>query len=416
MATIYWLGGATAVAQVDTASIDTLDATPANTTYTITVGDASVSTPGNSTVAQTATDLVALANGNTVGAHMSVITFAVPSGANITATADVAGVEFVATLSATGGNGTVTNFAATTASAGPADVSTLANYSTGALPTSSDTLILRDTTGNLAYNLDAIGNAAAVVIEQTYTGRIGLATTEFARDSTGGNTTTVREYREDYLTGNFAAVTIGAHTGTGSPTGSTRVKIASTATAAGSNVHVVNSASSSAEANLPAVRLLGSSANLDVFIDAAPGGVGIASDRPDETATVGDVYVTGSQAVAIIGAGTTLTTYTQAAGTGAIAGSASTVTTVKTTGGSLDISGDFTITALNVEGGTVTDSHIKTSGNAVTTATVIDGTLDLQASDAARTINSLVHQGGKVLDNPAVTFTSHTRARATITA
>lgn len=414
MATIYWTGGATAVAQVDTASIDSVDGTPANNTFTITVGDSSVSTPGNSTAAQTAADLAALANGNTTGAHMKAITFANPSGGNITATAKVAGVEFVAVLSVSGGGtGAVTDFASTTANAGPSSLQAVDNYSTGALPTASDTLIIRDNDDAIAYDLDAVGNIGTLVVEQSFTGTIGLSEAVFARDATGGNTTTVREYRETYLTSIIGALIIGRHTGTGSPSGSTRIKIHNTNTSA-SAAEVIDTATTSAETFKPPVRLLGSSGNYDIRI--RDGIVGIACDRDDETTTVGDIVATGDGAEVTVGAGTTFATWDQAGGTHHIHGAAGNVTSIDGTGGELRLDGDWLVSTLTVDGMTCIDNHTRAAGNCATTVVVRDGTLDLQKSDAARTYGERTHQGGTIRDNPAVVVTTNNRARATVTA
>lgn len=412
MADIYWIGGATAVAQVDTASIDSVDGTPANNTFTITVGDASASVPGNSTAAQTATDLVGAANLVT-HAHMAAITFANPSGGNITATADVAGVPFVATLSVSGGGtGAVTDFAETTANAGPSSLKSTANYSGGALPTASDTLTIRESDDAICYDLDAVGNIGALVVEQSFTGTLGLSETVFARDADGGNTTAVREYRETSLTSIIGSIVIGRHTGTGSPSGSTRIKIHNTNTSA-STAEVIDTSTTSAETFKPPVRLLGSSANFDIYV--RDGIVGIAADRDAETATVGDITATGDGAEVTVGAGTTFTSWSQAGGTHHIHGAGGNVTSVSGTGGTLTIDGDFLITTLTVDGMTCIDNHAPASGNAATTVVVRDGTLDLQQSDIARSYGTLTW-GGTIRDNPAVTITTINRARATITA
>ncbi len=412
MATIYWTGAATAVAQVDTGSIDTVDATPANNTFVVTIGDQTVSAVGNTDVATTATDLRTALNAST-HPYFSAITWS-GTGGSIIGTADTAGVPFSAALTVTGaGTGTVTDFASTTANAGPASLKSAANYSGGVLPGASDDFIIRGVATNICYDLDAIASAASVTIEQSFTGLLGLREDAFATTADGATVvTTAREYRPAYLVGNFSQVTIGSHTGIGSPSGSGRVKVHTTTTSG--QVDVQDSATSSNETFVPPVRLLGSNSGLAVNVRDAL--VGIAVDRPGETATVGDISVTGSGADLTIGSGVTFTSLSQSAGEVSIQGAAATVTSIDITGGTLTVEGDFTVTTLNVDGGTVSDNHLKTSGNAITTANVRDGALNLQGSDIARTIATLVHTGGEVRDNPAVTFTTHTRARATISA
>ena len=65
MSAIYFLGTATAVAQVHTGSIDSLDATPANNTFTVTIGGVAISQVGVTDVATTAAALVVLLNAST---------------------------------------------------------------------------------------------------------------------------------------------------------------------------------------------------------------------------------------------------------------------------------------------------------------------------------------------------------------
>ena len=65
MATLYWRGDATAVAQVHTASIDSVDGTPANNTFTVTIGGVAIDAVGDTDVATTATNLRASLNAST---------------------------------------------------------------------------------------------------------------------------------------------------------------------------------------------------------------------------------------------------------------------------------------------------------------------------------------------------------------
>jgi hypothetical protein len=98
MATKYWLGTATAVAQVDTVQITAYDVT---TTYTLTVGGVDVETLGVTDATGTATALAAAWNTST-HAYFTGVT-ASSTTDTVTLTADVAGVEFTAASSVTGG-------------------------------------------------------------------------------------------------------------------------------------------------------------------------------------------------------------------------------------------------------------------------------------------------------------------------
>ena len=416
MATIYWQGQATAVAQVHTGSIDSVDATPANNTYTVTIGGVAVSQVGDTDVATTAAALVVLLNDST-HPYFAAVTWTNPSAGNIVGTADTTGAAFVAALTETGaGTGAVTDFAETTASAGPNDWSTAANWSGGAVPTSSDTVILRDSDVSIAHGLaQSAVTLPLLVIEQSYTGRIGLPYGAFSTSADGETTvSTAPEYRQTYLDIGWTRAEIGANPGIGSPAGSTRLKL-DNAKSGASTTLVINTSTTSADAFLPAVRLLFAHASADVVVRGGSGGVGIAADAPGETTTMGDLNITGDGAVVRVGDGVTLSNV-YCDGSNLRLDAAATLTLAHITGGTVAIEGDYTITTLTIDGGTVTDSHIQSSGNSVTTCNLRGGTLNWQVSDEVRTYNALVHTGGTLIDNPSVTITTHTRARATVSA
>ncbi|GAG42882.1 unnamed protein product, partial [marine sediment metagenome] len=102
MGTNYYEGGAVAVAQVDTCQVTGYDV---DTTYTLTVGDQTVSAIAEGSVDATAQELAALWNAST---HPYFATITAEDAADIvTLTADTAGVEFVCTSSVAGGAGTI---------------------------------------------------------------------------------------------------------------------------------------------------------------------------------------------------------------------------------------------------------------------------------------------------------------------
>lgn len=416
MATFYWKGGATAVAQTATVQITANDVA---TTYTLTAGDATASVVGNAAGANdTATDLAAAWEALT-HPHAAAVS-AVAATDTITLAAVVPGVPFTVAAAATGGTGTIGSVTETVANAGPASAKTVANYvdSNGdvatALPTGSDTLVLRDEDGYVAYDLEALtGSGMQVEVEQSYTGRIGLAATAFATSADGTSTADAREYRQRYLKGPFAAVTVGRHTGTSNPPGAARCKIWTTYTSAGSIV-VERTASSASETYRTPVQLRADSANMNLFVRNASGGVGVAADRADETATLGAIKVTGANSTVVIAAGTTFTSYEQAGGDHKILGAAATVTSITTSAGSLAIDGDFTATTITVRGGTVTDNHSKTGGNLATTVTVEDGTYNLGGTDETRAGGTLTRTGGSVVLNPNVTWSTLSLGRGTV--
>lgn len=409
MSTKYWIGGAAAVAQVAAGSIDSLDGTPGDNTFTVTIGGVSISTDGDTDVATTAAALVALLNAST-HPYFAAITWANPSSGNITATADTAGVPFEAALTETGvGSGAVTDFSDTTASEGPCDFSTPENWSDGAVPAGSDTVIFANSSVNCVYGLDQNSlDLTLLEVEHTFTGELGLPSHQFTT-SADGNTTdsSVPEYREHYLKIGADTCHIGRHNAVSTPAGSGRIKFNNDK--AGSSVNTVHrTATAPADAGFPAVQLLAGNSGADFFVREGRGGVGFATGAPAETATVGDITVSasGTESRVFISNGVTLTNYTQLGGANHL-NAAATITAVTVKGGTLTLEGDYTVTTLTIEGGTVYDNHIKTGGNAVATCNLLAGRLDLTRSAEARTLATLHPDGGTlVTDDDYITITT----------
>jgi len=379
MATAVWQGGVAAVAQVATASIDTYDA---SSTYTVTIGGYPVSVAGDTDVATTATNLRAALNAS-VNPYFAAITWAGSTG-DITATGDVAGAPFLAVLSVAGGTGTITDFVDDTACTGPHHADAADNWSTGAVPASSDDVVVEGGP-SILYGLDDFSATALgrVEVRQAYTGKIGLEASGFSTSLDGETVDgSVPEYRDVYLEVTADEIVIGEHIGPGTPTGSARIAIEQKKAGA-SVLDVVNTGTSSVF-DRPAVRYIAGNAAADVVIRSAPSGVGIAVE-PGETATVGDVYVadTSTSSNCYLGPGTTLTQYEQAGGISTIS-TAATITTVNVLGGTLRIVGyDYLITTLNVYGGEVTDTHENTGGAEWTTINCYAGQLSLPLSTAS---------------------------------
>ncbi len=396
MATKYWKGTADAVAQVATASIDSVDGTPANNTFFVTIGGVAISAVGDTDVATTATALRASLNAST-HPFFAAITWSGTAG-DIIGTADEAGVPFVAVLTETGaGSGAVTDFAGTTASAGPNDWSTVLNWSDGSIPGNNDTIIFKDTNVNVCWGLaQSAVNGTTIFILKTYTGKIGLNRLAFATSSDGDTTDASKlEYRAHYLDIDYDTLEVGKHVGGGSPSGSGRIKIDNANTGA-STTRIFDTASVATESTLAAVRLILASATADVYI--RDGSIGIAIDEPNETSTAGDIYSDGSGVVCIIGKGVTLTSFQQSEG-GNILQAAATVATVKVLGGTLTIEGNFTITALTIEAGTINDNHIA-GGNAITTANLNGGSMVTTQTSEARTWATVnIGKGGSLKAN-----------------
>lgn len=400
MATKYFTGNAIAVAQISSGSIDSLDATPANNTFTVAIGGVSISQVGITDVSTTAAALVALLNAST-HPYFAAITWTNPSSGNIVGTADTAGVPFTAALTETGaGSGSVTDFSDDTACTGPNFWDNADNWSTGAVPVNSDDIIFRDSSVNVCWGLDQSAvDLASLTIEQTYTGKIGLDLASFATSADGDTgSAAATEYRDDYLVIGWSACAIGEHFGPGQANGSGRLKLDNDLSGASTTV-VHNTASTATETSRPPVRLLLGHASADLIVRS--GSVGVAVGEPGETATVGDVIVHQRSARCFLGEGVTLTNFTQYDGYSVLQ-AAATVTSVTVHGGTVVTEGDFTVTTLTVNGGTVNCNHVKTAGNAVTTLNQSGGTVDATGSSEARTWATVNLDGGTLKADDAV--------------
>jgi len=180
------------------------------------------STIGTTDANGTATALAAAWNASTHPYFTGVTASAATD--TVTLTADVAGVEFIAVSSVTGASGTIGAVTSSTANAGPCDWSTPENWSDGSIPGTSDTVIFADNAVNVCYGLDqsalAINN---LFIQQTYTGKIGLARNALVTTADGETTVSTKpESRPSYLSIDADVVEIGKHVGTGSAIGSQR--------------------------------------------------------------------------------------------------------------------------------------------------------------------------------------------------
>ena len=408
MATIYWLGTAAAVAQIDTVTI-TADNND-GTTYILTVGSETVSTANTGNTTTTATNLAAAWNASTHPYFTGVT--ATSDAAVVTLTADTAGVPFTAASSVSGGTGTIGAVTASTASAGPNDWSTAANWSGAAVPVASDIVIIKDNAINICWGLaQSAVDLDGLQIHQSYTGKIGLDYRVFAQSADGITTTTATavEYRQTYLDievdSAAGAVDIGQNFGPSKPAGSARICLDLGVQAA--NVIIHNTAAAPSESGRCAIRLLADSASTTIHVRSAPGGVGIAVDKPGETATVASVSVsdTSSASRVELGEGTTITTWLQQGGTN-IVQAAATITTATINGGVLTTEGSYVITTGNANGGTWHANHI--SGTVpFTTLNVNGGTVDARGNSEARTWTTVNLKKGTIkADSSILTITT----------
>lgn len=401
MATRYWLGTATAAAQVSEAGINVFDAT---TTYGITINGETVSVAGI-TDEQTTTDNLVTALNNSTLPYFTQITWdrnGTGASSTVRGTADVAGMPFTFTTYANAGTGSWNAVSDTTANSGPNDWSTAANWSGSTVPVSTDDVVISDSAVNICWGLDQNAvTLTSLTITKTFTGRIGLDYKKFATSADGATViSTKAEYRENYLKISATNVDIGEHYGAGSPAGSTRILLD-----LGSNqstIVVHDTASTSAETGRNAVRLLNTHASSTLNIRSSVGGVGVAAEEPGETSTFSAIRSdTNSANTNIeIGAGVTVTTYYQKNGTVTLQ-AAATVTTVTVESGTLTTEGDYTITTFNMNGGTVNQNHVKGGGSCITTLNLNGGRMDTTKNGASRTITTmnLSETGGIFIGN-----------------
>lgn len=316
-------------------------------------------------------------------------------------TADTAGVPFVVTLTplevtlgaadaqTIEGAGTATTGTEATANAGPNVWTTAANWSGGAVPADADVCYFRNSNVDVLYGIDLDDRDLSIVVEMSYTGKIGLPLY-----NAGG----YPEYRPTYLKiGNNGtqSVTIGQGIGAGSG----RIKINSGTLA---TTVVVHNTGNPAESGLEAFLYKGANASNTMTVNK--GSVGIAVlpyddyEGSEETATIPALsigYVTNpSGDVAVrCGSGVTLTTIDQSGGkleinsgattitktagdlvlAGGITGTAVTVTTLNERGGNTYVTGVTTITTGNVSNAGVLDYSRDMRGKIITNALNIYG-------------------------------------------
>lgn len=407
MAVVYWTPRAMAVAQIAEASIDSVDAAPANNTFTVTVGEFSVSVVGDTDANTTAVALVAALVSSTQP-YVAAIGWTAPGSGVVRATG-VDGVPFTAALTETGaGTGAVTDFADTQTATSRHHVNEPLNYSTGALPGAADDLVIADSAVSLLWALDALDAIAlsSVLVARSFTGRIGLDPTKFATSADSVTTdSTVPEYRETYLEISAPLVVSGRDLGIGSSAGSSRVKIHNVLAAA--SRCLVEGTSATSDGARPAFRYLVAHADAVLEVFDAPGGVGLAAELPGETSTLDRVEMLGASSASrlVIGAGAAVADYVQGIGTATIASGAA----VEVRGGELNIIGEGYGLALTVSGGRVRDRHTRSGGSEWSAIAVSGGVLDLTGSGEARTADALAHTGGQIeADWGDLTITAHT--------
>lgn len=381
MATIRARNDAAAVAQVNTV---TVGGTAASTqVYSVTINGKVVSYTAG--VSDTNTTIASSLLANLIGsliAEFNEVTWTL-NALVITGTALVPGKPFTNTSAATGTGTLVT--AITTVNSGPLSASTLANYSTGALPTGSDTLIFEGPASFL-YDLTALAAAAPIVIFMpSHTGAIGLP------DYTASG---YFEYRQKYM--QLASTSITSR----SQSGRIKLDLASTASV---NISIYN-AGTPLVGDPFAVNIIKTGASS--ILNVQKGIVGLAMGASEvatfATVNVGSLNAPATDANVTLGPGVTWTTINQNGGV--VTALASGTTWNLPAGPGMGIlQGTTTLTTLNAN--SPTSKFFWQSTGTIGAANLYPkATLDSSQVPLARTLTNGTFQTGCTVNDPSATI------------
>lgn len=412
MATVRWIGNATAVAQVDTITVANTWATGDVATVTINGKDVTVTVGTDATTANVALAIQEAISGTTqtgTGDHtyspengqlipeFREVTATV-AGSVVTLTADTKGKPFTMTTSeTTAGTGTLTE-ATATAATGPNHFDNADNWSTGSVPVDADDIWFDSGSVDCKYAIDQ-GSVTPTSINVTmgFTGDIGLP--EYNRDTSGY---TYREYRDKYLKlgASADATNIAVDIGAGPGQGSGRIKIDNNDSQCTVNVRNTGQA---AENGVPSFLWKGTDSS-NVY-NVTKGNCGIAF-FPDDTATLATLRVgyqanqAGDSSVEC-GESLTLTTLDI---TGGSTTTRAAITTINQNGGSLTHL-EGAVTTLNLDEG---DCYYRSDGTLTTANVGSGGTIDFRRDMRARTVtNCNLYDGAAYYDpNGTVTHTN----------
>jgi len=356
MAVVKWRGDAKGVAQID---VETISGTPAAGSYfQATCNGKSLRYTSTTAVLQDLIDgflnaWTANANQENGIGEFSEVVVTQYDTAKLAFTSAIPGQPFTFTYSAGGGVTEANDGTNSVASSGPRDASTVANYSSGALPGTGDELWFDDASNGPEFGLTALAavQLSKLVFTPNFTGNVGRAPRV-----TVGRTTYI-EYRAQYL--QIRMQNSSAQTIINCLSPLMRVDFQTYQT----NLQVTGTSATVGDVGTPPVCLLGSHASNAFIIDR--GQVGIAY-YPGETATVltlrmGFVTQVETDAVVSLGLGVTmgtviktggtlnseigLTTLTQRAGVSRMVGA---ITTATIFGGVFKYLGSGTIGTLTV--------------------------------------------------------------------
>jgi hypothetical protein len=384
MANLTWQGGAASVAQVDKLVIGgTIVATD---TFSFTIGRKVFTVVAGATVADTVSATIAAAwNALTSTlwpeyASLSAAALGSSSGA-ITWTADAPGVPFALTI-ATSGAATLTH-TNVTASGGPNDWSTAANWSTGTVPATADNVTFQYTTTPVLYGLAQSGvTLASLTIQQSAQNPFAIGLPAFNGSANAG----YPEYRPQFLNIGATAISIGQGAGNGSG----RIKL----DLVGDYAATIYNAGNPLEQGIPAILLRGGSTATNCQVIKGQVGIGFFAGDTWSLTTLTVNYASNliGDAVVTLGSGATVTTVRQ---TGGQVFSSASVTTVEG-----DPKTQFTLIGSATCGTISTDGTFYDESTGTITTATIRGAYDGTELGTAKTITTLTLTNGAAFSDP----------------
>lgn len=312
---------------------------------------------------------------------------------NLTLTAKEAGKPFTQSSSAAQGAGSAgmsLTTTTTTASSGPNDYSIVGNWSLNALPSSTDDVVLDDSTIAILYNLPA----AFVTVNSftrtgSYTGNVGLA----VYDPVG-----YYQYRERYWKINPTTMTLGEPGGSGPGRELYDLKTYS------ATINIF-SCGSPVDPNYPAAvfQNTGTTTALNILQGEVGAAIDEGSTSTIQNITIGNNGNLNSDVILTLGSGVTQSgTVTQYGG---LLYSEANLVTVNVVAGTVQLNNSVTVTTLNANRGS---SVLYYSNGTITTLFLSQSVLDNTRDQRAKTItNTSVAQGFSINDpGGRITFTN----------
>ncbi len=395
MSTATWRGDARAIAQVDTVQITLYHV---DTTYTLTIGERTISVAANVDVNTSASDLKDAWNASAYPEAMEVT--ATVNTDTVTLTADTAGLPFTVTSSKSG-TGTIDPVASSTANSGPNDVSVSDNWTGGSgtdgIPADTDNVIVENSSVSLLYNLDQNAvTPASLKIKASFTGTIGLP-----RLNTAG--TDYLEYRDTYWkVGNTAdATNMLVDIGEGEGNGSGRIKLDY---GTGQATTTVFKTGTRAETGIPCLLLQGSKDTNVFAFNRGDVGLGFFGGETCTFETMRVGYISGATTDALVTGGDDAPqkvggVITQ---TGGVLVLSDLIKTAKVTGGTFTLRETATATTITVHDATL---YYESSALLGTLNVGAGATADYRRNGVARIVTTAnCHEGGSIYD-PAATVT-----------